>query len=203
MVKQSCCCRGLATLVFMAWKCPCALLRLFAQHSDVTVEYTLRPYCRLYGRPLILTVARPEHVTAAQRKRERETPATTGAVSIPAEPRRWNTGHLQSSITGKGPVFPARLLPAHSKTEWRTKRLPFRGNSPKTPWRRSGCRVKMAFPKNTFLKERVRITTWRQLLALARTAVSPVAYCVTNNEFTCLRFVRICEYAVGPTVAQI
>lgn len=85
----------------------------------------------------------------------------------PAEQRGWNTGHTQSSIRGKGPVFPPRQPPPppRLKTTWRTKHRPNRGNSPKTPWRRYGCRVKMAFLKNTFLKERVRMKTWRQLLA--------------------------------------
>ena len=71
MVKQVCCCCDLATLVYLSWKYPCALFRLISQHR--TVENTLRPYCGLYDRPLISTVARSEHVTAAQRKRARDT----------------------------------------------------------------------------------------------------------------------------------
>lgn len=113
------------------------------------------------------------------------------AFSIPAAltgQRGWNTGHLHSSITGKGPVFPTRLPPPHTKTEWRRKHRQIRGNSPKTLLRRFGCRVKMAFPRNTFLKERVRMRERHKalltlLVALCRT-LSYLCWLVVMFEFT-------------------
>lgn len=113
-------------------------------------------------RGLVSRVARSGHVTAARRERERVARALPYlTVSIPAEARGWNTGHLQRSITGKAPVFPSRFPPRRRKTEWRTKHRWTRGNSPRTLLRRFGCRIKTASLKNTFLKERVRMATWR------------------------------------------
>lgn len=153
-----------------------APISVWAEFMSLMVEQeiVLRLYCDHYGRPLVSglhcgqTGARDNSTRA--RESERDHRATGLSPSPQTKQRGWNAGHLQSSITGKGPVFPPRLPPRYMKTRWRTKHRRIRVNSPKTHSRRSGCRVKMAFPKNTFLKERVRMTAWPQPLASVCTA---------------------------------
>lgn len=81
-------------------------------------------------------------------------------------------------------MFPPLQPPVPRKTEWRKNHRQIRGNSPKTRSRRSGCLVKMAFLKNTFRKERVRMTTWPPVLAPICEAICPALLLL----FSCVAF---------------
>lgn len=76
--KTTCCWCALAAryIVYPGLKYSCALSSWALCAACVTygsVEDVLRLYCDHYGRPLVSTVARAEHVTTAQRERYRST----------------------------------------------------------------------------------------------------------------------------------
>lgn len=138
------------------------------------------------------------HTQSEERQREkgeRERQPVYQVISITTEQRGWNTGHPPASIRGK---IPPRLPPPHMKTQWRTGRRQTRVNSPKTRSRRFGCRVKMAYLKNTFLKERVRMTTWRQLVASVRRPISLLASCVSTDNSSVVVWC-VCVFDSGRT----
>lgn len=112
----------------------------------------------------------PGHVTGTELwSGERADRRTDRVISIPQRSADETPVTFKGASREKSGRVRPPLLPSGSgaDTPWRTTRRRIRASSPKTRSRRSGCRVKTAFPKSTFLKERVRMTAWRRRLASA------------------------------------